>query len=96
MSSGGSRPGAGRKRSGPDSVQVTWRVSENAKKWIVDQAKKQGISVSKVVDALIGMSIGKVASSVSNMEASCKDASAAFQTIGETMRALPEEVLNDF
>lgn len=53
MAHGGARPGAGRKQSGPDSIQVNWRVSENAKAWIVGQAKERGISVAAIVDELV-------------------------------------------
>lgn len=53
MPHGGSRPGAGRRSSGPDSVQVNWRVSEKAKAWIVTQAKVQDVSVAAIVDELI-------------------------------------------
>lgn len=53
MASGGKRPGAGRRQSGPDSIQVNWRVSENAKAWIIRQAKEQGVSVAAIVDELV-------------------------------------------
>lgn len=53
MPHGGSRPGAGRRSSGPDSVQVNWRVSEKAKAWIVTQAKVQDVSVAAIMDELI-------------------------------------------
>ena len=53
MAHGGYRPGAGRRQSGPDSIQVTWRVSENAKAWIIGQAKEQGVSVAAIVDELV-------------------------------------------
>lgn len=53
MAHGGARPGAGRRSSGPDSIQVNWRVSENAKAWIVGQAKERGISVAAIVDELV-------------------------------------------
>ena len=53
MAHGGARPGAGRRQSGPDSIQVNWRVSENAKAWIVGQAKERGISVAAIVDELV-------------------------------------------
>lgn len=53
MAHGGARPGAGRRSSGPDSIQVNWRVSENAKAWIVGQAKEQGVSVAAIVDELV-------------------------------------------
>jgi hypothetical protein len=53
MASGGKRPGAGRRQSGPDSIQVNWRVSENAKAWIIGQAKEQGVSVAAIVDELV-------------------------------------------
>lgn len=53
MAHGGARPGAGRRQSGPDSIQVNWRVSQNAKMWIVGQAKEQGVSVAAIVDELV-------------------------------------------
>lgn len=53
MNHGGARPGAGRRRSGPDSVQVSWRVSKQAKAWIVEQARIQGVSVAAIVDELV-------------------------------------------
>lgn len=53
MAHGGARPGSGRRQSGPDSIQVNWRVSENAKAWIVGQAKERGISVAAIVDELV-------------------------------------------
>lgn len=53
MAHGGARPGAGRRQSGPDSIQVNWRVSENAKAWIIRQAKEQGVSVAAIVDELV-------------------------------------------
>jgi hypothetical protein len=53
MAHGGARPGAGRRQSGPDSIQVNWRVSENAKAWIIGQAKEQGVSVAAIVDELV-------------------------------------------
>lgn len=53
MAHGGARPGAGRRQSGPDSIQVNWRVSENAKAWIIGQAKERGVSVAAIVDELV-------------------------------------------
>lgn len=53
MAHGGARQGAGRRQSGPDSIQVNWRVSENAKAWIIGQAKEQGVSVAAIVDELV-------------------------------------------
>lgn len=53
MARGGARPGAGRRQSGPDSIQVNWRVSETAKAWIVGQAREQGVSVAAIVDELV-------------------------------------------
>lgn len=53
MAHGGARPGAGRRQSGPDSIQVNWRVSENAKAWIIGQANEQGVSVAAIVDELV-------------------------------------------
>lgn len=50
---GGSRPGAGRKPSGPKTVPVNWRVSEMAKSWIKKRAVKQGESIASVIDDLI-------------------------------------------
>lgn len=53
MNHGGARPGAGRRRSGPDSVPVNWRVSNMAKAWILEQARVQGVSVAAIIDELI-------------------------------------------
>lgn len=53
MNHGGARPGAGRKASAPDTIQVHWRVSERAKAWIISQAREQGVSVAAIVDGLI-------------------------------------------
>lgn len=53
MASGGARLGAGRKRSGPDSIPVNWRVSDRAKVWILKQARVQGVSVAAIIDELI-------------------------------------------
>lgn len=50
---GGSRPGAGRKPSGPDNVAVNWRISESAKAWIKNKAVKDGVSISVVLDDII-------------------------------------------
>ena len=53
MSHGGARPGAGRKRSGPETVAVNWRVSEAAKSWMKRRAAENGISIGAVLDDLI-------------------------------------------
>ena len=53
MASGGARLGAGRKRSGPDSIPVNWRVSESAKKWMKERAIEDGVSIGAVLDRLI-------------------------------------------
>lgn len=53
MNHGGAREGPGRRRSGPDSVQVNWRVSEKAKAWIIEQARIQDVSVAAIIDELI-------------------------------------------
>lgn len=53
MNHGGAREGSGRRRSGPDSVQVNWRVSEKAKAWIIEQARIKDVSVAAIVDDLI-------------------------------------------
>lgn len=53
MNRGGSRPGAGRKPSGPETVAVNWRVSEFAKAWIKDKAIKDDVSIGAVLDDVI-------------------------------------------
>lgn len=53
MNHGGAREGSGRRRSGLDSVQVNWRVSEKAKAWIIEQARIKDVSVAAIVDDLI-------------------------------------------
>jgi len=53
MASGGSREGAGRKPSGPDTVPVNWRVSELAKKWMKEKSVENGVSIGAVLDRLI-------------------------------------------
>lgn len=53
MAHGGSRPGAGRKPSGPETVAVNWRVSEFAKSWIKQKAAESGVSIGAVIDELI-------------------------------------------
>lgn len=53
MASGGQRAGAGRKPSGPATVPVNWRVSENAKAWLKARAAEEGVSIGAVLDGLI-------------------------------------------
>lgn len=70
MNHGGRRQGSGRRTSGPDSVQVNWRVSEKAKAWIVGQAKGRKVSVAAIVDELIGCYLSRIQSSISEAVAS--------------------------
>lgn len=53
MTHGGARPGAGRRKSGPDSVQVNWRVSAAAKEWIGEQSRAPGENTATIIDRLI-------------------------------------------
>lgn len=50
---GGSRPGAGRKSSGPETVPVNWRVSLSAKSWIKNKAFEERVSIGAILDRLI-------------------------------------------
>lgn len=53
MTHGGARPGAGRKASAPDTVQVNWRVTAKAKEWMKSRAVESGSSIAAVLDDLI-------------------------------------------
>lgn len=53
MAHGGARQGSGRKPSGPETVDVNWRVSEAAKDWIKQKAHEDGVSIGSVIDKLI-------------------------------------------
>jgi hypothetical protein len=50
---GGKREGAGRKGFCEKSVPVCWRISEQAREWIMEQAKEQGVPVGAIIDALV-------------------------------------------
>lgn len=52
MASGGSRPGAGRKKM-TDTVPVCWRISPQANEWIRRQAQEQGVTITRIVDELV-------------------------------------------
>ena len=52
MARGGVREGAGRKKM-TDTVPVCWRVSESAKKWMMERAVEDGVSIGAVLDRLI-------------------------------------------
>ena len=104
MTHGGARPGAGRKQSGPDSIQVNWRVSENAKAWIVGQAKEQGVSVAAIVDELV-KTFEEVSKGHIVMQKDFSKITVDFKMMEEGMSHLdqngrifshPREVLDDF
>ena len=50
---GGKREGAGRKGFCKKTVPVCWRVSEQAREWITQQAKEQGVPVGAIIDGLV-------------------------------------------
>ena len=50
---GGSRPGAGRKSSGPETVPVNWRVSSSAKSWMKNKAFEERVSIGAILDRLV-------------------------------------------
>lgn len=50
---GGKRKGAGRKGFCENGGPVCWYVSEEAKNWMKQQAKEQGVSIGAVLDVLI-------------------------------------------
>ena len=52
---GGAREGAGRKAYAPNIVPVSWRISRNAKAWITEQAKVQGVTTARILDELIAV-----------------------------------------
>ena len=50
---GGARAGAGRKPIGRESIAVSWRISPQAKEWILIQAREQGVPIADILDELI-------------------------------------------
>ena len=50
---GGARAGAGRKPVDKESIAVNWRISPQAKEWILTQAKEQGEPIAVILDELI-------------------------------------------
>lgn len=89
MNHGGAREGSGRRRSGPNSVQVNWRVSENAKAWIVGKAKEQGVSVARIVDELI-KSFEEMAKGAILLQGDQSKITIDFKTVEMAMRDIPD------
>ena len=50
---GGAREGAGRKAYAKEMTPVCWRVSKQAKAWIDEQAREQGVTTARIIDQLI-------------------------------------------
>lgn len=52
---GGKREGAGRKgyADANEMTPVCWRISRQAKAWISEQAKEQGVTTARIIDELI-------------------------------------------
>lgn len=60
MTHGGARPGAGRKAIGPERVRIQLgaRVLPEAKAWLDEQAKEQGVSVGRIIENIVFSQIG--------------------------------------
>ena len=50
---GGRREGAGRKGFCEKTVPVCWRISPEAREWIMTQAKEQGVPAGAIIDELV-------------------------------------------
>ena len=50
---GGKRKGAGRKGFCEKTVPVCWRISEQSRGWIMQQAQEQGVSIGVIIDELV-------------------------------------------
>lgn len=55
MTHGGARPGAGRKKMSRFTAAVCWRVTPEAKDWLMRAASERGVPVGAVLEELIRM-----------------------------------------
>lgn len=55
MSHGGYREGAGRKKTSRFTETVCWRVTPEAKDWLMRAASERGVPVGAVLEELIRM-----------------------------------------
>ena len=53
MARGGARQGAGRKSSPRNAIPICWRVSPDAREWIIEAAEQACITPGEVVDELV-------------------------------------------